>query len=619
MGFFDGLFGSEGSGGESKAGDDATGGLGGPSMGAGTRPPSKDTPPADPGIYSKGGAGFDAEPMEKAVEASFELGRTHNPSAFAYERRSKLAAARTEAAEKAGEFNHWATEAEKHIQHKVREEAARMRDLKDEHGRAREEFRDRLKRQRAVDKMQLAKLEREKQQQMEQELAARQEQIRRETIEFEAQLRQKTELERVKMQTEGRILAERKNHDLRLQQKRQDAADTRETFLSGLKLTGETLGHGIAEFLGNRQARFEMTAVVLGISATALGIYSAKMGTTVMGRYIEARLGRPSLVRETSRLSMIETLRDPIQVLKRFFRSARPRDALEGDASLPKAIFVPRMEQRLRRLAESSSNTKANRAPFRHLLLHGPPGTGKTLFAKGLSRHSGLDYAIITGGDVAPLGREAVSEMHKLFDWAQASRRGVLLFVDEADAFLRRRSTERISEDMRNALNAFLYRTGEQTDRFMVVYASNQPEQFDDAINDRIDEIVQFELPAVEERYRMLTYYMSKYLLKAGEGNKAATIVVDGVEEKHIREAADVTEGFSGRELSKLAIAWQAAAYGCDPAVFTPDLMASVTDIFLEQKVVKSQWDAAAAANFDDRSASARSGFPQNVGIPQLS
>ena len=51
-------------------------------------------------------------------------------------------------------------------------------------------------------------------------------------------------------------------------------------------------------------------------------------------------------------------------------------------------------------------------------------------------------------------------------------------------------SVQRISEDMRNALNAFLYRTGEQTDRFMVVYASNQPEQFDDAINDRIDEIV---------------------------------------------------------------------------------------------------------------------------------
>jgi hypothetical protein len=42
---------------------------------------------------------------------------------------------------------------------------------------------------------------------------------------------------------------------------------------------------------------------------------------------------------------------------------------------------------------------------------------------------------------------------------------------------------------MRNALNAFLYRTGEASQKFMIVYASNQPEQFDWAINDRIDEV----------------------------------------------------------------------------------------------------------------------------------
>ena len=40
--------------------------------------------------------------------------------------------------------------------------------------------------------------------------------------------------------------------------------------------------------------------------------------------------------------------------------------------------------------------------------------TGKTLFAKGLAQHSGLDYAILTGGDVAPLGKEAVTELHKV-------------------------------------------------------------------------------------------------------------------------------------------------------------------------------------------------------------
>lgn len=47
----------------------------------------------------------------------------------------------------------------------------------------------------------------------------------------------------------------------------------------------------------------------------------------------------------------------------------------------------------------------------------------------------------------------------------------------------------------------------------------------------------------------MLTYYMSKYLLKATGGAKATTIVVDGVEEKHIREAAEATKGFSGERV----------------------------------------------------------------------
>lgn len=59
-----------------------------------------------------------------------------------------------------------------------------------------------------------------------------------------------------------------------------------------------------------------------------------------------------------------------------------------------------------------------------------------------------------------------------------------------------------------------------------------------------------FELPEFEERYRMLTYYMSKYLLKAVGGQNAATIVVDGVEEEHIKEAAEATKGFSGEFFS---------------------------------------------------------------------
>jgi len=71
----------------------------------------------------------------------------------------------------------------------------------------------------------------------------------------------------------------------------------------------------------------------------------------------------------------------------------------------------------------------------------------------------------LTGGDVAPLGKDGVTEMHKVFDWATNSRKGLLLFVDEADAFLRKRSSELISENLRATLNAFLYRTGDQSNK----------------------------------------------------------------------------------------------------------------------------------------------------------
>ena len=50
--------------------------------------------------------------------------------------------------------------------------------------------------------------------------------------------------------------------------------------------------------------------------------------------------------------------------------------------------------------------------------------------------------------------------------------------------------------------------------RFMLVLASNQPEQFDWAINDRLDEMVEFDLPNLEERERMVRQYFDIYVLQ---------------------------------------------------------------------------------------------------------
>jgi ATPase family AAA domain-containing protein 3A/B len=194
----------------------------------------------------------------------------------------------------------------------------------------------------------------------------------------------------------------------------------------------------------------------------------------------------------------------------------------------------------------------------------------------------------MTGGDVAPLGKDAVTEIHKVFDWANSTSKGVVLFIDEADAFLRKRSTEKISEDLRNALNAFLYRTGESSKTIMLVYASNQPEQFDWAINDRIDEIVFFTLPDYPERLRMITQFIDQNILNSKPGSKKITVV--GLDKELLERIAKETENYSGREISKLVIAFQAAAYANMNAVLDSELVLEILRDNKLSKLKKIQW-----------------------------
>jgi ATPase family AAA domain-containing protein 3A/B len=163
-----------------------------------------------------------------------------------------------------------------------------------------------------------------------------------------------------------------------------------------------------------------------------------------------------------------------------------------------------------------------------------------------------------------------------------------LLFIDEADAFLQNRETTRISEDQRNALNAFLFRTGTESNQFMMVYASNQPSQFDPALLDRVDEMVEFDLPGVDERRKMIAMYVDKYLIKPPSWAKQVTTVDIGPDE--IEQVVKETEGFSGRAISKLAIAWQAAAYGTEGAVLDRETFFKTVEHHKRSMAIKGDW-----------------------------
>ncbi len=146
------------------------------------------------------------------------------------------------------------------------------------------------------------------------------------------------------------------------------------------------------------------------------------------------------------------------------------KDLLDG------VILEKNLEDQLREISYAVLNRKKHFAPAKNLMFYGPPGTGKTLFAKKLAMKSGLEYAVMVGSDIAPLGPLAVRELNKLFDWAEQQQRGIILFIDEADAFLRNRKGADMSEFMRHTINSFLYRTGSPSDKVLVVLATNSPD-----------------------------------------------------------------------------------------------------------------------------------------------
>lgn len=540
------------------------------------------TPEHSPANRGKGGnvMGFDPEGLERAAKAARELDASKNAASAIELIKTQEVTKQHESASKRAEMEAYTMQQRSQNIEREAEEARKTLDAQTQHERHRAEYMDELERKRQVDMLNAQKYMQEEQLKKQEEMVVRQEEMRRKTAEHEVALKTKMELAKAQAQADGRIRQERENHDLILEKLKQEAIEQRDTVSKGIQDVGRLIGEGLQSYLDDT-TKLRNTALTL--TGIAVGVYTARTSTGIAGRVIEARLGKPSLVRETSRFSFGQLTRDPVQTSKRVFGvGGHEKDALNG------IILKPELDSQLTKIAVSTANTKKNKAPFRHLLLHGAPGTGKTMFARGLAYHSGLDFAILTGGDIAPLGRDAVTELHKLFDWAKTSRKGLLLFIDEADAFLQNRETTKISEDQRNALNAFLFRTGTESNQFMMVYASNQPNQFDPALLDRVDEMVEFTLPGVEERRQMIAMYIDKYLIKPPGYAKA--VITDGIGPAEIEKAVNMTEGFSGRSISKLAIAWQAAAYGTEGAVIDKVTFFETVEHHKQSMSMKDEW-----------------------------
>eukprot|EP00929_Paragymnodinium_shiwhaense_P017883 TRINITY_DN12770_c0_g6_i1.p1 TRINITY_DN12770_c0_g6~~TRINITY_DN12770_c0_g6_i1.p1 ORF type:complete len:924 (+),score=268.11 TRINITY_DN12770_c0_g6_i1:62-2773(+) len=310
-------------------------------------------------------------------------------------------------------------------------------------------------------------------------------------------------IEQSKIEQEAKIRERRENEDVHLRHMQAEQQEKRQQLLEAIKATASIAQDWVTSLYSSPQSL--MTAIG-SIVATLAGAYLAREMAILLREQLNKRLGRPSLVRSTNRRGTIQELR--LFVL-RLFRLIPPKGSEFSDV-----VLHPRLQQQVMRLADATASAKNRRMPLQHIMFYGPPGTGKTMVAQRFAEYSGLEYAIMAGGDVAPLQEQGVTELHKLFKWVHRSSRGVLLFIDEADAFLASRKSTQMSEALRNALTTMLYHTGTPTSQFLMVLATNRPGDLDAAILDRIDESVEFGLPDIDARHGMVKQYFRMYIEK---------------------------------------------------------------------------------------------------------
>ncbi|XP_057976794.1 uncharacterized protein LOC131163947 [Malania oleifera] len=541
--------------------------------------------------------GFDPESLERGAKALREINSSPNAKqVFEVMRKQEQTRLAELAAEKA---HHEAIQAQTEIerQQKVAEE---QRNLAQQQAQAKAQmlrYEDELTRKRMQTDNEAQRRHNAELVKMQEESSIRKEQARRATEEqIQAQQRQtekeRSEIERETIRVKAMAEAEGRAHEAKLTEDHnrrmliERINGEREKWLAAINTTFSHIEGGFRMLLTDRSKLF-MT--VGGATALAAGIYTTREGARVTWGYINRILGQPSLIRESSIAKfpwsgMVSQIKNKVS---NYSTAAGSVGSAGIKSSLGNVILHPSLQRRIEQLARATANTKSHQAPFRNMLFYGPPGTGKTMVAREIAQKSGLDYAMMTGGDVVPLGAQAVTKIHQIFDWAKKSRKGLLLFIDEADAFLCERNSTHMSEAQRSALNALLFRTGDQSRDIVLVLATNRPGDLDSAVADRMDEVIEFPLPEQEERYKLLKLYLKKYLCNEDESasgtasllnRKTQNITIRDVSDEVIREAAQKTHGFSGREIAKLMAGVQAAVYGRPDCVLDSQLLREIVD-----------------------------------------
>ena len=171
------------------------------------------------------------------------------------------------------------------------------------------------------------------------------------------------------------------------------------------------------------------------------------------------------------------------------------------------------------------------------LNFYGAPGTGKTLTAEAFAGSLGLK--IIKVG-IAELESKFMGETSKNIQavFLAATKGNAVLFFDEADTLLGKRLSS-VTQGIDSEINSMRSTMLIELERFngVAIFATNFAKNYDEAFVGRISHNIHFDLPDVEARKRL----WARMLVEQ--------IPLDGERDEFIQWVAELSDGFSGREI----------------------------------------------------------------------
>ncbi|VVB70190.1 VCP-like ATPase [uncultured archaeon] len=173
----------------------------------------------------------------------------------------------------------------------------------------------------------------------------------------------------------------------------------------------------------------------------------------------------------------------------------------------------------------------------RNFVFYGVSGTGKTMIAKALSAEAGVPMLPVKSTSlIGEFVGEGARQIHSLYEKAEENA-PCIIFIDELDAIALDRRYQDLRGDVSEIVNSLLTEMDGISNRKGVctIAATNQIEVLDASVRSRFEEEIEFKLPGLDERLKLL--------------EKNAATLPEKMESVNLREIARLTEGFSGRDL----------------------------------------------------------------------